>query len=92
MSSFRCLLAVCGSAALFIPFPTAPASAETHDALAGDVAIMAASAEFDTQRAGGMSDPLAVFTPSDEPIRHRIDYEIWDYALKNTVVSMGPSE
>lgn len=92
MSSFRYLLAVCGSGALFIPFPTAPASAETHDVLAGDVAVLAASAEFDTQRAGGMSDPLAVFTPSDEPIRHRIDYEIWDYALKNTVLSMGPSE
>lgn len=34
---------------------------------------------------------LAVFTPSANPIRHTIDYEIWDYALKQIVVSMGPS-
>lgn len=34
---------------------------------------------------------FAIFTPSREPIRHRIDYEIWDYALKNIVLSMGPS-
>ena len=34
---------------------------------------------------------LAVFTPSANPIRHTIDYEIWDYALKQIVISMGPS-
>lgn len=34
---------------------------------------------------------LAVFTPTTDPVRHTIDYEIWDYALKNLMVSMGPS-
>jgi hypothetical protein len=35
---------------------------------------------------------LAVFTPTTEPIRHTVDYEIWDYALKNILISMGPSD
>ncbi|WP_299194062.1 DUF547 domain-containing protein [uncultured Erythrobacter sp.] len=33
----------------------------------------------------------ATFAPSGEPINHRIDYEIWDEAMKNLVISMGPS-
>lgn len=37
------------------------------------------------------SERFAIFTPTREPVRHRIDYEIWDYALKNIVISMGPS-
>ena len=36
-------------------------------------------------------DPFAIFIPTREPIRHRIDYEIYDFALKNIVISMGPS-
>ena len=35
---------------------------------------------------------LAVFTPTKDPIRHTIDYEIWDYALKQIVMAMGPSD
>ena len=34
---------------------------------------------------------LAIFAPTADPIRHTIDYEIWDFALKNMIVSMGPS-
>ncbi|WP_245806032.1 DUF547 domain-containing protein [Erythrobacter donghaensis] len=34
---------------------------------------------------------LAIFTPTSDPIRHSIDYEVWDYALKNILVAMGPS-
>lgn len=37
-------------------------------------------------------DRLAAFTPTSDPIRHKIDYEIWDYALKNILISMGPSD
>lgn len=37
------------------------------------------------------NDPFAIFTPTRDPIRHRIDYEIYDFALKNIVVTMGPS-
>ena len=37
-------------------------------------------------------DPrFATFVPSDNPIRHTIDYSIWDEAMKNLVISMGPS-
>ncbi|TAD82235.1 MAG: DUF547 domain-containing protein [Sphingomonadales bacterium] len=35
---------------------------------------------------------LAIFTPTTDPIRTTIDYDIWDYALKRLVISMGPSE
>ncbi|MAY19377.1 MAG: DUF547 domain-containing protein [Erythrobacteraceae bacterium] len=66
-------------------------------ALAG-LAVLAAlpstAAAQDTEAAaqtGEAANPFAIFTPTDTPIRHRIDYGIWDYALKNIVISMGPS-
>jgi len=34
---------------------------------------------------------FATFAPDGDPINHRIDYEIWDEAMKNLVISMGPS-
>ncbi|MFN4020908.1 MAG: DUF547 domain-containing protein [Erythrobacter sp.] len=34
---------------------------------------------------------LATFAPSKTPNNDRIDYSIWDEAMKNIVVSMGPS-
>lgn len=34
---------------------------------------------------------FAIFTPTQSPVRHRIDYDIWDFALKQLVISMGPS-
>ncbi len=37
------------------------------------------------------SDPFAKFTPTTDPIFHRIDFDFWDFALKNFVISMGPS-
>ncbi|EAQ27897.1 hypothetical protein NAP1_09892 [Erythrobacter sp. NAP1] len=37
------------------------------------------------------SDRFALFVPTDEPVRHRIDFENYDFILKNIVVSMGPS-
>ena len=36
-------------------------------------------------------DRFATFTPTGEPINHRIDYEIWDEAMRNLTISMGPS-
>lgn len=35
---------------------------------------------------------LAIFAPGSDPVRTKIDYEIWDYALKHILVSMGPSD
>ena len=54
---------------------------------------VAASPFQDMQDTGAAAaDPrFAIFTPTDTPIRHRIDYEVWDWALKNIVISMGPS-
>ncbi|MHA7819884.1 MAG: DUF547 domain-containing protein [Erythrobacter sp.] len=38
------------------------------------------------------ADPqFATFAPSGTPIQHTIDYSIWDEAMKNLVISMGPS-
>lgn len=34
---------------------------------------------------------LATFVPSQNPNNDKIDYSIWDEAMKNIVVSMGPS-
>ncbi|AWW75645.1 DUF547 domain-containing protein [Erythrobacter sp. KY5] len=36
-------------------------------------------------------DRFAIFTPTDAPVRHRIDFENYDYILKNIVIAMGPS-
>ncbi|MEM7701501.1 MAG: hypothetical protein AAF251_06140 [Pseudomonadota bacterium] len=34
---------------------------------------------------------FAIFTPSSDPVRHQITYDIWEFALKQMVVWMGPS-
>jgi hypothetical protein len=39
----------------------------------------------------GDGDRFAIFAPADDRIDHSIDYGIWDFALKQLVVSMGPS-
>jgi len=41
--------------------------------------------------ASGNDERFAVFAPTSQPIRHKIDYEIFDFALQKIVVSMGPS-
>ncbi|MFL0355780.1 DUF547 domain-containing protein [Erythrobacter sp. GH1-10] len=43
------------------------------------------------QDAGAVDAQFATFTPSAEPNSDKIDYSIWDEAMKNLVVSMGPS-
>jgi hypothetical protein len=47
-----------------------------------------ASPGSNTSLTGGR---LAIFTPTNDPIRTTIDFEIWDYALKQMVLAMGPS-
>jgi len=44
------------------------------------------------QQQRSIDERLAIFAPTTDPIRHKIDYEIWDWALKNIVVSMGPPD
>jgi len=45
-----------------------------------------------TSQQRSIQDHLAVFTPTTNPIRHTIDYEIWDFALKHIVLPMGPPD
>ena len=42
--------------------------------------------------ASSPDNQLAIFAPTTDPIRHSIDYDIWDFALKNILISMGPSD
>ena len=63
-------------AASALAFAAAPAAAQT-----------AASAG----NAAASNDVYATFTPSDTPNKDKIDYSIWDEAMKNLVISMGPS-
>jgi len=37
------------------------------------------------------NEAIATFRPLADPIDHTIDYSIWDEAMKNLVISMGPS-
>ncbi len=43
------------------------------------------------QSAPQTSAQFVRFIPSKTPVQHRIDYTVWDDAMKNLVVSMGPS-
>ena len=59
--------------------------------LAASSLALAATPAF-AQDARPATDPqFATFTPAGTPIQHTIDYSIWDEAMKNLVVSMGPS-
>jgi hypothetical protein len=68
-----------------MPFPIRSAllAAAAALALAAPAAASAQSAPSDAQ--------LATFAPSRTPNNDGIDYSIWDEAMKNIVVSMGPS-
>ncbi|EAQ27896.1 hypothetical protein NAP1_09887 [Erythrobacter sp. NAP1] len=45
-----------------------------------------------TAQAQPAADPqFETFAPQGAPIDHTIDYSIWDEAMKNLVISMGPS-
>ncbi len=52
-------------------------------------ALLAGAPAYAAAPAG--DDALATFAPSKTPGNDKIDYSIWDEAMKNIVVSMGPS-
>jgi hypothetical protein len=61
-------------------------------ALLAAAALAALAAPAAASAQGGPSDAqLATFIPSQNPNNDGIDYSIWDEAMKNIVVSMGPS-
>ncbi len=87
----KSMFAMLAGSALAMPTLAAAESPETHQRSERDERHFVrgiASPDPITSRA---DERLAIFTPTSNPIRHRIDYEIWDYALKNILVSMGPS-
>ncbi|TAD82237.1 MAG: DUF547 domain-containing protein [Sphingomonadales bacterium] len=59
-----------------------------RSALLASALIAAAPALADVT----LADPdFATFVPSQTPTNDKIDYSIWDEAMKNIVISMGPS-
>lgn len=76
---------------LFTPAIAAGNTPDTHrpSVQAGQQYVPAFAS--DVGQASPASDRLAIFTPTSDPIRTTIDYEVWDFALKNIVLSMGPS-
>jgi Protein of unknown function, DUF547 len=54
-------------------------------------ATLAFAAPAHAQASAPNEAALATFTPSNAPNADKIDYSIWDEAMKNIVVSMGPS-
>ena len=58
---------------------------------AGQPYVAPALAAGDDAAASAHDTRLATFAPTADPISHRIDYEIFDFALQNIVVPMGPS-
>ncbi|BDI61821.1 DUF547 domain-containing protein [Qipengyuania nanhaisediminis] len=59
--------------------------------VAGSLAALALGAPLAAQDSATGDDRFATFAPAGEPIDHRIDYGIWDEAMRNLVISMGPS-
>jgi hypothetical protein len=60
-------------------------------ALLAAAAALALAAPAHAQTSAPGDAELATFAPSQTPNADKIDYSIWDEAMKNIVVSMGPS-
>jgi hypothetical protein len=60
-------------------------------ALLAAAAVLAFAAPAHAQTSAPSDAELATFAPSKTPNADKIDYSIWDEAMKNIVVSMGPS-
>jgi hypothetical protein len=87
----RFMIALLAGSALAMPTLAAAETPETHPQSEGDerhfVRGIAPAHSMDSLA----DERLAIFTPTADPIRHKIDCEIWDYALKHILISMGPS-
>jgi hypothetical protein len=60
-------------------------------AILAAAASLAFAAAAHPQHSAPSDADVATFTPSKTPNADKIDYSIWDEAMKNLVVSMGPS-
>ena len=65
-------------------------SAHARTATAAEGAVQA-SVQAGVQGNARKSAAIVAFEPMADPIAHKIDYSIWDEALDNLVISMGPS-
>jgi hypothetical protein len=72
-----CLKIAAIGCALSVPAPDAP--------------VAFAATQDEARQHLGRDERFAIFSPDRDPIRHRIDYETFDFALQNIVVPMGPS-
>ena len=87
----RFMIALLAGSALAMPTLAAAETPETHQRSGrDDLHFVPGVATADSQNSRA-DERLAIFTPTSDPIRHKIDYEIWDYALKHILISMGPS-
>jgi len=72
----------------------APSRALALAPMTGALALAAAltlAAPAAAQNASGTDAAFATFTPASTANNDSIDYSIWDEAMKNLVISMGPS-
>jgi len=72
-------------------FRTAPIALFAASLAASVAAQTTETNEFASSSVRQTPAEFAQFAPGKRPIDHSIDYSIWDYALKNLVISMGPS-
>ena len=87
----RFMISLLAGSALAMPTFAAAETPETHQRSGrDDLHFVPGVAAADSQNSRA-DERLAIFTPTSDPIRHKIDYEIWDYALKHILISMGPS-
>lgn len=60
-------------------------------ALLAGAAMACASAPLAAQSSTASDPAFATFIPSNTPNKDKIDYSVWDEAMRNLVISMGPS-
>jgi hypothetical protein len=76
---------------LAVPASAAAETPETHQQTERQERHFVPGLTQADDKASFTDERLAIFTPTSDPIRHKIDYEVWDWALKNILISMGPS-
>ncbi len=87
----KVVIALLAGSCLTLPAIAAAETPETHRQTERQERHFVPGLTQADDEASFSDERLAIFTPTSDPIRHKIDYEIWDYALKNILISMGPS-
>ena len=86
------LALACGLAFTPLSASALPQEAPSPDSEAQPFAALPIQTDaLDTTSVAVNDERFSIFTPTKSPVRHRIAYDIWDFALKSLVISMGPS-